>query len=320
MSIQNAPIDEEEARIKAQKELAHKVGNLPYLEEVEYEDDEYVFPLHIRLPRVIFDQSRKEPVDVKFMSSKKIGEIRVHSESGDLSRTRIHDIKTNVKRQKRFIEDAVQKALVRSSAGKFSKLPFPELRYTPILDILSKLLLEGAIAEDELEDLSSQYEQSYRDYIDILVDVGLARMKDDHLEADDFLIELRAQNAAPPDQLNAAMAHFFEQGASNIDTVYQILGPYLEITGYYYLQVLESGEMPELTEDEFREQFGKSYRGSDRELKKFKLPHYLIQLEEVNLLVSDDEQSPRTWRGTDDVWEDILREQELLEPVSEIIA
>jgi hypothetical protein len=55
-------------------------------------------------------------------------------------------------------------------------------------------------------------------------------------------------------------------------------------------------------------------------LKKFKLAHYLIQLEDVGLLESDDEDGPRTWEGDDDVWNDILREQDLLEPASEIIA
>jgi hypothetical protein len=52
MSIQNAPIDEERAKIKAQKELAHEIGNLPYLGDMEHEDNEYVFPLHVRLPFV----------------------------------------------------------------------------------------------------------------------------------------------------------------------------------------------------------------------------------------------------------------------------
>jgi hypothetical protein len=320
MSIQNAPIDEERAKIQAQKELAHEIGNLPYIKGVEYDDDEYVFPLHIRLPRVIFDEDRNSPVDVKFMSSKRIGEIRINAESGDLSRTRMHELKTNIRRQKRVIEEAVQKALIRSSARKFSKLPFPELRYTPILDVLSHLLLEGAISEEEFEQLSDQYEQNYRDYIDSLVDVGLARMKDGHLEADNILIELRARETDPPKQLNAAMAHFFEEGADDIETINQILGPYLTLAGYYYLQVLESGQMPEITEDEFREQMDKTYLGSDRELKKFKLAHYLIQLEEVGLLKSEEDSGPRKWKGRDEVWEDILREQDLLEPVSEIIA
>ncbi len=320
MSIQNAPIDEERAKIKAQKELAHEIGNLPYLGSVEYDGDEYVFPLHVRLPRVIFDEDRKQPVDVKFLSSKRIGEIRVHAESGDLTRTKINDIRTNIRKQKRVIEEAVQKALVRSSARKFSKLPFPELRYTPILDILSRLLLEGAVSEEELEQLSQQYEQNYRDYIDSLVEVGLARMTDGHLEADDILIEIRAREPNPPKQLNAAMAHFFEEGASDIDTIYQILGPYLTLAGYYYMQVLQSGELPELSENEFRDQMDKAYRGSDRELKKFKLAHYLIQLEEVGLLESNTDTGPRTWTGDEDVWEDILREQDLLEPMSEIIA
>jgi|AntDeeMinimDraft_4_1070355.scaffolds.fasta_scaffold04156_3 hypothetical protein len=320
MSIQNAPIDEERAKIKAQKELAHEIGNLPYLGDMEHEDNEYVFPLHVRLPRVIFDESRQTPQDVKFLSSKRVGEIRVNAESGEVNRTRIHDIKSNIRQQKRVVEEAVQKALVRSSARKFSKLPFPELRYTPILDILSQLLIEGLIEEEEIESMSSQYERHYKDYIEILEEAGLVRMNDGQVEADDYLIEIEARDASPPEKLNAAIAHFFEEGTNDIDTIRQILGPYLTLAGFYYMQVLESGEMPRVTEDEFREQLDKTYTGSDRELKKFKLAHYLIQLEDVGLLESDDEDGPRTWEGEKDVWDDILREQDLLEPASEIIA
>lgn len=320
MSIQNAPIDEERARVRAQKELAHEIGNLPYLEEVEYDGSEYIFPLYIRLPRVIFDQDRNKPTGVKFMSSRQIGEIRVDAESGELTRTRLHDMKSNIRKQKKVIEDSVQKALVRSSARRFSKLPFPELRYTPILDILSHLLLEGSLSEDELENLSSQYEQNYRDYIDTLIDAGLARTVNNHLEADDILIEICAQEERPPSQLNAAMAHFFEDRADDIMAIRQILGPYLTIAGYYYLQVLESGSMPAIAEEEFSDQLDKVYRGSDRERKKFKMAHYLIQLEDVGLLESNTDAGPRTWTGNEDVWEGILRQQDLLEPVAEVVA
>jgi len=116
------------------------------------------------------------------------------------------------------------------------------------------------------------------------------------------------------------MAHFLEEGAGDIETIRQILGPYLTLAGHYYMQVLESGEMPEMTEDEFRHQINKAYRGSDRELKKFKLAHYLIQLEDVELLQSDMDTGPRTWTGKSEVREDILREQDMLEPMSEVIA
>jgi len=133
------------ARKSRHRKSWRTIGNLPYLGDMEHEDNEYVFPLHVRLPRVIFDESRQTPQDVKFLSSKRVGEIRVNAESGEVNRTRIHDIKSNIRQQKRVVEEAVQKALVRSSARKFSKLPFPELRYTPILDILSQLLIEGLI-------------------------------------------------------------------------------------------------------------------------------------------------------------------------------
>jgi len=109
-------------------------------------------------------------------------------------------------------------------------------------------------------------------------------MNDGQVEADDYLIEIEARDASPPEKLNAAIAHFFEEGTNDIDTIRQILGPYLTLAGFYHMQVLESGEMPRVTEDEFREQADKTYTGSDRELKKFKLAHYLIQLEDVGLL------------------------------------
>jgi len=313
-------ITEKEAREKAQETLAFEIGNLPRLGEVEVTESEYVFPLEIRLPRVIFDKAREEPVEVKFMSSESLGEIHIDAATGEVERPHIHEIESQIRRQKKQVENTVQKALVRSSAKKFSRLPFPEHRYTPILDVLSHLIIEGPITVQELEDMSSVDAEKYRDYIDMLAEVDLVRWADDRVEADNILIELKAEEREPPKLLNAAMAHFFERGADHIDTIQEILGPHLILSGHYYRRALELDNMPRMKEREFDEVMRWNYSGNNRVQKRFKLSRYLIQLEDVGLLSSENGTGPRKWYGTDEVKHDVLRQDELLAPISEVIA
>lgn len=313
-------ISEKEAREKAQETLAFEIGNLPRLGALEVTEMEYIFPLEIRLPRVIFDKEREEPVEVKFMSSESLGEIHVDAATGKVERPHIHEIESQIRRQRKQVEDAVQKALVRSSAKKFSRLPFPEHRYTPILDILSHLIIEGPITVQELDEMTAVDEQKYRDYVDMLAKVDLVRWKDDRIEADNVLIGLQAEESDPPKLLNAAMAHFFEKGAEHIGTIREILGPHLLLSGHYYRRAIELDNMPRMKEREFDEVMSWNYSGNDRVQKRFKLSRYLIQLEDVELLESENGMGPRRWFGTNEVKDDVLRENELLEPISEVIA
>ncbi|UTF53267.1 hypothetical protein [Natronosalvus rutilus] len=313
-------ISEIEARRKAEETLAFEIGNLPRLGEVNVTESEYIYPLEIRLPRVIFDQERDKPVDVKFMKAEPIGEIAVDAASGEVSRSHLHEIESEIRRQKKKVEDTVQKALVRSSAKKFSQLPFPEHRYTPILDVLSHLIIEGPITAQELAEMSSVDEQKYRDYVDILADVDLVRWENDQVEADNILIEILAQPHSPPEHLNAAMAHFFKKGAEHIGTIREILGPHLLLSGHYYYSALGQSEMPRMGEHEFDDVMKWNYSGNNRKQKRFKLPRYLIQLEDVGLLESKDGTGPRSWTGKDDVQRNLLRQDDLLAPITEVIA
>ncbi|MXV63509.1 hypothetical protein GS429_15885 [Natronorubrum sp. JWXQ-INN-674] len=313
-------ISETEARRKAEETLAFEIGNLPRLGEVEVAESEYIYPLEIRLPRVIFDQDRDKPVDVKFMNAETIGEITVDAASGEVSRPHLHEIESEIRRQKKEVENVVHKALVRSSAKKFSQLPFPEHRYTPILDVLSHLIIEGPITAQELSEMSSVDEQKYRDYVDILAEVDLVRWESDQVEADNILIEILAQPKSPPEHLNAAMAHFFKQGAEHIGTIREILGPHLLLSGHYYYSALGQPEMPRMGEREFDDVMKWNYSGNNRNQKRFKLPRYLIQLEDVGLLESENGTGPRAWKGKEDVQRNLLRQDDLLAPISEVIA
>lgn len=313
-------IGKREARRKAEEVVAFDIGNLPRLGDVEETDSEYVFPLEIRLPRVIFNEDRKRPVDVKFMSSESIGNIRVDAVTGEVDRPHLNQIESNIRRERKIVEDAVQKALVRSSAAKFSKLPFPEHRYTPILDILSHLILEGPITNEEFDQFNAVSEQKYRDYVAMLEDVDLVRTKEDRIEADNVLIELRANETKPPKLLNGALAHFFEAGANNITTIREILGPHLILSAFYYQNAIISEGEPQMSEDEFEEILERHYYGHDLTEKRFKLSRYLIQLEDVGLLVSSADVDRPTWSGESTVTKNLLRQDDLLDPIAEIIA
>lgn len=313
-------IGEREARRKAEETLAFEIGNLPRLGDVETTNSEYVFPLEIRLPKVIFDEERQRPVDVKYMSSETIGHIRVDAVTGEVERPHLNQIESNIRRERQVVEDAVQKALVRSSAAKFSKLPFPEHRYTPILDILSHIILEGPITEEQFEEFNAVGEQKYRDYVEMLEDVDLVRSRENQIEADNVLIGLQANETAPPKLLNGALAHFFEAGADNIDTIREILGPHLILSSFYYQTSLVEGGDPEISEEAFEEVLERHYHGNDLVEKQFKLSRYLIQLEDVGLLESSTDIERPTWSGKPMVRENLLREDEMLSPIAEIIA
>lgn len=320
-SVSEKLISKSEAKKQAQETLAFEIGNLPHLGEPEETEAEYVFPLLTTMPRVIFDENRERPVDVKFMSEDEVGEIRIDGESGEVShRSNVYKIERNIRRQQNKIEIAVEKALVRSSATKFSRLPFPEHRYTPITDLLSHLILEGPIDPDELDEMNAADEQKYEDYIDMLVDVNLVRRRGETVVADDIFIEMQANKDTHPEMLNVALAHFFEAGADQINTIREILGPYLAIAGYYYQKALEvSSGFPSIVDEEFDERLEKRYAGNDRVQKKFKLSRYLIQLEEVGLLESDP-QRDGSWRGNESVKQNLLREDQLLAPIADTMA
>ncbi len=313
-------LDEREARQKAEEVVAFDIGNLPRLGDVHETGTEYVYPLEIRLPRVIFDEERKRPVDVKFMSSETIGNIRVDAVTGEVERPHLNQIEANIRRERKTVEEAVQKALVRSSAAKFSQLPFPEHRYTPILDILSHLILEGPITNEELDQFNSLSEEKYLEYVEILDSVDLVRTTEHQIEADNVLIELQANESRPPKLLNGALAHFFEAGAENISTIQEILGPHLVLSAFYYQRSLMGEGLPRMAPEEFEEVLEQHYYGNDLVEKRFKLSRYLIQLEEVGLLESAVDVDRPKWTGKQEVRRNLLRQDEMLDSIAEVIA
>lgn len=90
-------LTEDEAKMEAERELRFKIGNLPFLGDIEKTDEFYEFPVlysKIDLP------DKNEDRDVEYFEKVQVGYIRVDKDTGNIERTstdelndRVHQVK-----------------------------------------------------------------------------------------------------------------------------------------------------------------------------------------------------------------------------------
>lgn len=321
MSLGDSRIPTDNARRRAEKELRLKVGNLPHLGDMNSQNDRYVFPVKISLPVVIYDSDEDEPVDVKFLSEDKVGEIAVDAETGEIAdKTPLSTINDRIEEKKKEVERAIQRALIKSSAEKFSLLSYAEHRNTPEQDLLAEVILTGEIELGEIHSLKDKDTERYLEKIETLVSLDLLRKEDGEITAGDELIKIQKSQDEPSDALNEAMAYFLRERAEDIDAMVNILGPFLELAGYYYRRAIESDGLPKVSRQEFRKQLAQRDSSGRRKIKRFKLSGYLLQLEEVGILKSTSNYGDRAWKGDKKIKQNMLEQQDQLGPVAQIVS
>lgn len=311
MSLGDARIPEEKAKKAAERKLRLNIGNLPHLGNAEDEDGEYVFPILISIPRVIFDETPEglKPVDVKFMSESEVGEITVDAKSGDVTEyTSVSDVEDAIEEQKKELELAVQRALIKSAAKKLALLSYAQHRQMPVIEILSEIILNHEVEAHRV----NRIEKDYSDHIENLIDVGLVKEEDGAFVPDDELSTILSEETSPSSRLQAALAHLFENKSDDLSMMNDFLGPYLEIAGYYYTRAVESESLPKVTLEEFRREISSRHSGQKAQKRSFKTARWLIQLEEIGLLQVANRHGERSWQGDSLVMDEILAQREEL--------
>lgn len=324
MSVEHTQMDKEEARRKAMEKVRFELGTFVRLGDgdLDQEEDEFIFPVKIRSPKVILDDKRKQPVDVRYLSSLDLGEVRVDRKSGDVERPHRGKIKKQIRNREEELQQAVQKALVSASGGKFSHLPFPENQYAPLEDILSQLILNDNVSRDDI-DMMDQDGDKYESYVSKLIELDLVRESRDGrtLRAGDVLVTLLDKNHySDYEALNAAVGKYFEQNLGEFKMIKRTLGPYLVIAGHYYQRALELEEMPKIREQDLRAALEHEYSGRRLREKQFKLSRYLLQLEDVGILESVPQNGERYWVGDEDIRDALKDQTDYLGPLSELVA
>lgn len=315
MSIEHSAISPEEARTVAERILRFKIGPQYSLGEPETDGEEYVFPILISPPRVIFNERRSLPVDVKYLDPTKVGEIRVDSDK-ETDYTLPQTVYRRVREYEEEIQQAVEKALISAAAKDFTQLPFPENRYAPVEDILGDIILRDSIALEDIAALESsdEGEGKYTKYIRQLEEIDLLRREDGRVKAGNVLINVQRDTDENHKALNGALAHYFRENVNDLEMIHQILGPYLAVAAFYYRLAIEADTLPTVEERELREAFKQHYRGRGRrtQVKLFKLSRYLLHLERAGILKAVTKSDGRVWSGNEDIKDDLDEQTQYL--------
>ena len=320
MSIEHSATSPEEARKKAEEILRFKIGPQYSLGETETEGSEYVFPILISPPRVIFNETRSTPVDVKYLEPTQVGEIRVNKNE-EVDYTLPQTVYRRVRDYEEEIQQAVEKALISAAAKDFTKLPFPENRYAPVEDILSEVILRDEIQLEKIAYLDSPDEEEqgkYTRYVQELENIDLLRREDGKVKAGNVLINIQRDTNKKSEALNAALAHYFKQNINNLEDIHQILGPYLAVAGFYYRLAIEADMLPTVEEKELRDAFEQHYkgRGKQTDVKVFKFSRYLLHLERAGILELITKPNGRVWSGTEAIKKDLEDQTQYLGVIS----
>jgi len=134
---------------------------------------------------------------------------------------------------------------------------------------------------------------------------------------DNNLVEIETTYKTFPEKISNSISFFFEKGYAFIESIKQVLGPHLTITGFCYETALEYGGLVPINYEAIDRMIADVYR---QEVKRFKLPRYLIQLESVGLLEETTISGKTVWQGKEDLFDRIQGEEEILQPVRRFLA
>jgi len=300
MSLGDAKLPEKKARKNAEKRLRLDIGNLPHLGEADLEENEYIFPILISLPRVIFDETPEgpKPVDVQFLDDAQVGEIRVDAQSGEVTQqTKRSTVEDKIQEKKQEIEEEVQKALVKSAADDLCLLSYGRHRNMPAIEVLSEVIISGEFELDKLESLKKDYPT----HLERLIEADLVKTRDGYVVPDNKLKQIMNDKESPSERLNDALAHLFRENADNLGYMNDWLGPALDLAGYYYRRAINSDSLPKVTIEEFRQKMAQ--KGED---KAFQTSRIVMQLEHVGIFQIDNKHGERAWSGDGDIQEEVL--------------
>jgi len=318
MSVQkklfDQPISKKDAKKIAYEEIRSRLGTVPSPGKPEKKDDVWKVPIVAKYPRVLSDESGKKPSKIRYMDFGEIEKIMVDSKNGEvLEKPTYYDVQSEIQEKLSEVRERVEEALVKAGSSRFAKLPFPEHMHTPIIDILSWVLTNDKIEIDiHIDILAEKDKEKYLKNIQNLKQLGLVKKEGNIILPDNNLIEIERKYDNLPNKVSNALAFYFERGHEFIESIREVLGPHLTISSYCYKEALEYGEIKSVTYDSIENIISRNYPG---QLKKIKLPRYLMQLESVNLLDQVERSGEKVWIGKEDVFKQIQGEEEILSSV-----
>ncbi len=311
------PIDEDAARKLALLEIRETLGTIPVPGDPRRDDSHWVIPIVVRYPRAIFSAEAKAPERMRFMDFGELGKVKLDSQTGEIvDRTRYYDLQHRIQDRLTEIRNTVEKALVKSSAERFARMAFPEHMHSPVLDLLSWIMIHGELGSPKLESLAGPESGKYIRYVRMLETVGLLEMRDDLIAPTSYFIEIESQQKSLNDRVTDALSFYYSRGYEQIDSIRQFVGPQLMVSGFVYEASLGVDEPIATPYSDIERALHEGYRETKKVLQ---LPRYLAQLEGVELLVRTSSVREPAWQPSAEAYGKFLEESHLLEPVLSLL-
>lgn len=309
--ITDLPLSKAAARRLAEDALISDVGTTPNIGSVKETDDRFVFDVDVSYPRVIWDDAADEPRKTRFLYVGKVGEVTVDRYRGRvLERPKYYEVQGAIREKLSVISDTVEKGLVKVAADEFASLPFPIHLHTPVLDMLSWLLVHDRMTLGDLDEIPRDPQARIRSTLDPLARVGLIEVRDQTILPGPLLVEIEQRESSLPRQLSKALALFFREGYQFIDTVRQVLGAHLTVSGMIYERATEYESPVPLSLTQIEKDFVRFYPTE----RLVKLPRYLVQLESIGLVNHDTRHGLPVWSANESVYSR-MRGDEVLDPL-----
>lgn len=311
--LQPFSFSENEAFIRAQRDLWERVGSFCYPTRPKTTGDVIEFEVWADLPRVRLDPVSSKPTGALFYRFTDVGRVQVSAEKGSI-RTSIgwREARKTIRERLETVEGSVEEAILRSGADKFSTLPFSEHMHTPLVDILSNLIYDerintvawtGNLPQDEDE-------LKFTDYVDLLSRAELVRQEGTYLVPGNILLGLIEKNPEAPKLLRQALSHFFK--VQDIENARRVIGPQLKLASKIYEAALEWGPDAGYDPATLRTAFVQAYNGQTKKILQF--PRYLLQLEQIGIVRTVEEHGARVVRVQPDLFEHVRQSEKTLQP------
>lgn len=311
------PVDEDAARKLALLEIRENLGTIPAPGDPRRDNSHWVVPIVVRYPRAIFSAEERAPERMRFMDFGELGRVKLNSQTGEVvDRTRYYDLQHRIHDKLREIRNTVEKALVRSSSERFARMAFPEHMHSPVLDLISWIMIHGELGSQRLESLAGPESGKYLRYVMMLSTVGLLEVRDDLISPTPYFIEIESQQKSLNDRITDALSFYFSRGYEQIDSIRQFVGPQLMVSGLVYEASLGIDEPVATPYSDIERALLEGYRETKKVLQ---LPRYLAQLEGVELLERNSSFGEPAWQPSAEAFGRFLEEGNLLEPVLSLL-
>lgn len=309
------PFDEKEAFAIARRDVWSRVGTFCYPTHPKVAEDIMDFEVWADLPRLRVDPVSGAPAGAQYFRFKEIGHVRVKLVNGEIeSSVSWRTARQSIRDHLEAVETSVEKALLSNAASRFSELAFAEHMHTPIIDMLSGIIVDGRVDPRQWEREPTEPEGGSRfaDYVGMLEKADLVRREGDIIRPGNVLIGLQDQGGTPVELLRGSMSHFFQTGVGQIESIRKVIGPHLRLASHVYEYALEWGENESLTPKSLEAYMQDRYPREPRKL--IQAARYLLQLARIKILRLTEIGGATVVSPEPDLFDSVSRSSGLLMP------